>query len=608
MEETSTTEVHLGEGGHLLRGAVAGGVVEAAYDLTEGHGAAQALQDFGSCAGQNLAASVLMHTTGLPIPSFSDHHEELVFANGVSMGVGEQVNQFKTLDGTVSQHTSGLQIGCGIPGDPLGIVQAQATIGVTEDSVHKETALPGGTDTFAENVKTEGAEFRIGIGNFSTAPVCIGHVKSTSRDEVKTHTKGGGTKHEVTSRSYDGYNWLLVSSGSVIQSTLVDNISQDGVRSYDHCNFEGQQSGFNLGIVAEQHEFGTFEEQSGQDQHHWTTPDGVHHTEQSAETFQGQEDHVTDRFWNTYDHDVKTGTVQGNSTTSSSFHRTENGSEVTGAHSEVTDYEGDKSVDNGVVTAEQLQDVTDHSETHGYKKLAVATRMSMVQDGTETGPTGHEIGEDVSGTIDHTVMGGRLHLNKETFAIHDGEGTLHTEGLFTAVDVRGKMHYDETSGQVVVDAASDSFVLSANTNGAIAAATKVAFHTLLNKGYLEIKDVGWVAVKQFAQITILQKLAQLMGSSWLTMGVASCVIKAVYDIWAIVNWTSLSTVDKGGHTLITSVGLVCDIIICIAFASNPLLSAMLPASQIMREMVASFYDWCSGKITTQMFKTNLCAD
>ena len=51
---------------------------------------------------------------------------------------------------------------------------------------------------------------------------------------------------------------------------------------------------------------------------------------------------------------MKTGTVQGSSATSASFHRTENGSEVTGAHTEVTNYEGDKSTDNGVVTAEHL--------------------------------------------------------------------------------------------------------------------------------------------------------------------------------------------------------------------------------------------------------------
>ena len=82
----------------------------------------------------------------------------------------------------------------------------------------------------------------------------------------------------------------------------------------------------------------------------------------------------------------------------------------------------------------------------------------------------------------------------------------------------------------------------------------------------------------------------------------------MYDIWATVNWASLSAGNKAGHTLITVVGLVCDIIICIACASNPFLSAMLPASQIMRDMVRCFYDWCSGNITTEMFKTSLCAD
>ena len=135
----------------------------------------------------------------------------------------------------------------------------------------------------------------------------------------------------------------------------------------------------------------------------------------------------------------------------------------------------------------------EHLQTthHGWQGCEESdVHIHKVQDGTETGPNGQEIGEDASGTIDQTVMGGHLHLSRESFAIHDGEGTLHSEGLFTAVDVHGKMHYDETSGQVVVDAASDSFMLSANANGAIAAVTKVAFHTLVSKGYLELQDVG----------------------------------------------------------------------------------------------------------------------
>jgi hypothetical protein len=84
------TSYRLGEGGHMMAGAGAAGVVQGACDLLDGKSWKEAVHDGGSVLAQNVKDVILMKATGLPLIRSDSQHKptEVAFANGASVGWG----------------------------------------------------------------------------------------------------------------------------------------------------------------------------------------------------------------------------------------------------------------------------------------------------------------------------------------------------------------------------------------------------------------------------------------------------------------------------------------------------------------------------------------
>ncbi|CAE7263301.1 unnamed protein product, partial [Symbiodinium sp. KB8] len=658
---TTSTEVSLGHGGHMIVGAGVAGLVEGGCDLLNGKDTGVALKDFASTTCQNIEDSAFMEATGLPIVHWDSDHVSAVFAQGISIGAGHEVGLYKTPQGEMQQDTTGVQLGGGIPGDPLQVVQARAAIGHTVDTFSTDEKSAAGTQHHEETCTTDGVELQLLAGNRSTAPVRIGHVCTTSRDSSSTVKEDGAKSNKVQERSYDGFSLGIADAGAVDKMARTTTESPDGAISYSTETFHGHELGFSTGLYNVSVETGTFEAESSTEPHSWKDSAGVQHSEEAHEVFTGTESqaHQSVLFGLAHwDHVRKEGHVEGVSETSSASDVTKDGAHVVSSHAEHTMFNGDRETLDGAVQEEHLsvhKDIRDHqvtthggdtaiedkvsaydgrrdsdtgdgngsgtwhtdksvhheSESQGFfgtTKHVSDVKISRSQEGDENGPVQEASEGDCDVTGKHSGLNA-LWSSTETFSIHDGEGDLTTGNSFFATTVHGKMHYDEQTDKVEMDAVTGGHVtLSPNANCAIASAASAALQCAIQKGYLDWQDclqVAKIGVRQFCIFSVLQVVSEALSCPLISVGVVAGLFSACREMKALWGERALLTWDKLAHQGVIASGIASDVAIYMLFASNPYLQVILAAVRLFRDICREGYDAYRGNVKLTMAIRNV---
>ena len=644
------TSYRLGEGGHMMAGAGAAGVVQGACDLLDGKSWKEAVHDGGSVLAQNVKDVILMKATGLPlIRSDSQHkHTEVAFANGASVGWGLESRVLHVPEGDLQQTTDGLQLGLGIPGDPTGVVQGRAALGRTVDHVAYDVKKADGTQRRHQaTYTTSGVELDLSLGNGTLNPLRLGHVTEESLDESCTEQNGAKTEIQEAHKS-DGIDLGIGFAKHLESETSAATTSAEGGVSTTHEAFQGSEYGFRTGLVNHSHAEGNFHEGTLCKDHSWTSKDGVRHHESLQESYSGMETrgHTTGFFGLV---DLGTSVTRGgdfisekHSGNSSTFFK--DGQKIESKREEVTHSHGTKHTHNGSVVSEDLavhKVVEEHQTSQTIEGERETTTRDVqstfdgqhVRDGLSESSHGtwvsqehlqsktldvtiksQTVGEE-SGPVsadpeDSDVVGSHSHqFATDSFQIHHGQGDLCSENWFFAKEVHGKMHWDEKSQNVIVDEATTNHInLSAPVNCAIGVVTSSVLQLIASKGYLNAWDAATLCCIGTWQLLLFKgvdRFACQLGTKWLTLNLVFGIYFVGRELLQTYNTPSLSFWSKIGHSSLSLISGGGTLFVYWWFAQDPPLSMWVSLARFLQETIKHLSDGPSGNLYWHFVAENI---
>eukprot|EP00438_Fugacium_kawagutii_P005949 Skav231309 [mRNA] locus=scaffold1116:13180:20382:- [translate_table: standard] len=601
-----TTTYKVGEGGHMLVGSGASGMVQGACDLLDGKSFGEAICDGGSTIEQNLKDVGIMKLTGVPIIHLDSEHAEVILPDGLSIGSGHTTESLHVPEGNLQQETQGLEIGVGIPGDPVGVIQARAALGHTVDKVCKEVNGPDGSQKRHQaTYETSGVELQLSLGNRALGPLQLGCVNENSVDTSRAEHDGVKTEAEEVQTKH-GLDLGLLFAKHVDSNTTTMTTSAEAGVSTEHEAFQGEEVGIRLGILNHSNASGHFETDVSCPDHSWTSQDGVEHHESLQEHFNGVEtrDHTTACF-GIFDCGTsvsQTGEMISEKHSGTLSHGLKDGQTIDAQREEVTLCEGTKQTHNGSICSEDLavhKSVQEHREIDARKEDATTIDIQRKFDGHGDSAHSHlhgsadPLSSDVEGSESHT-------FSSDSFHIHNGEGQYHFESWLFSTSVSGKMHWDENSSKVIMDDPNTSQVtLSAPVNCAIGAVASSALQLVASKGYLSSRDAFSLCATgalQYGLFKAVEFLAIKLGSKWPTLGAAIAIYAAVMELVNTYRNPSLSIGTKYGHSFLALFSAGGTLFLYFFCACNPLLSVFVASARFGQDVLKNAIDWLCGNL------------
>ncbi|CAE7254788.1 unnamed protein product [Symbiodinium sp. CCMP2592] len=434
-----------GEDAHMISGAGLAGGLNFGFDMLDGKGTGEALQHGVQTSAGNFAIAAAMKNLSLPcvLVDAEQGHIDMILLNGYAVGLGKSSKFLRTPEGDIWQTDTGIQLGAGVPGDPLQNVQAEVRLGRSETESQSKQSDDSGYEEQHCTSSSEGFQLQLQVCNRATPSATFGSTHKEVRGHGYHQHLDRSITHDDESVS-DSFSVGIASWGSFEELDQHVETLNNGGQILQSEQFSAQTWGLHLGLCDGELAQGSFRDEK---QELSGSGDVVH------ETFEGSETRTNSSCFfglcKGEQHVNKHGHVHRSECHSSS----DSSWGITTSSSTSTDEDWERTVCDKQVTDSPVQHkvVQEHTESHLSCGLSLRDHERSVAVGTGNGQQQEDgIDRTWDGSDEYHILNGRQ-LSCSRIVKAPGVGERHQNNFLFSIETRGRMHFDDILGKVVAD-------------------------------------------------------------------------------------------------------------------------------------------------------------